>query len=52
MQREPEEREDKDLDVTIDPGEAAREAREQHRKPPEDESTTERDQIRESGFGA
>jgi len=36
----------------VDPGEAVKEAREEHRKPPSDESTSDVDQVRESGFGA
>lgn len=38
--------------LVVDPGEAVKRAREQHRESPSDESTTDVDEVRESGFGA
>ena len=55
MEREPEPREAdaEERDVTTDPGEAVREARQaQSESGAEQESTTQTDQVRESGFGA
>ncbi len=53
MQRHPEhdDRDEQEPEL-IHPGEAVRRARKEHQQPPADESTTDVDQVRESGFGA
>jgi len=51
--REHEEQGNQEQEPTlVDPGEAVRRAREEHQKAPTDESTTDVDEVRESGFGA
>ena len=44
--------EDEERDRLIDPGDAVKAARRKQADSPEDESVTELDKVRESGFGA